>query len=149
MKQFLHAVLTVALVLVAATSAPSSPPAASVFPNLQNDPLFDQETYQALRDITVDVSWNRAPLGTVLRDLTLMVRKTYPIAATINFRLSSTAPPTDRQWPISLAVKGGSIYELLENLGQQTGCTIRVHHGLVLIMPQATLPPHNSQPEVP
>jgi hypothetical protein len=101
MKQFLHAVLTVALVLVAATSAPSSPPAASVFPNLQNDPLFDQETYQAL------------------------------------------------QWPISLAVKGGSIYELLENLGQQTGCTIRVHHGLVLIMPQATLPPHNSQPEVP
>lgn len=133
-----RALLFATFVLCAETMAPASTPAATAFPHLQNDPLFDQATYQKLRDITIDVSWNHVELGTALRDLTLAVRRTHPISAAINFRFSSSATLADRQRKVSLVLKGVPVYEVLEYLSQQASFGIKVHPDLVLIMPGAT-----------
>jgi hypothetical protein len=138
MKLIVRVFLLAALLSCPAALASAPTPAAPIFPHLQNDPLFDQTTYQELRDITVNVSWNQAELGTVLRDLTLMVRTTHPVRAAINFRLSSSASPAERQRKISLTLKGAPVYQVLEYLSQQVPFTIKVHPDVVLIMPGKT-----------
>jgi hypothetical protein len=135
MKLIIRSFVLVALGMCLAPVASATTPAVPDFPHLQNDPLFDQTTYQELRDITVDVSWNNVELGTVLRDLTLMVRTTHPVRAAINFRMSSTASPADRQRKISLTLRGAPVYQVLEYLSQQASFTIKVHPDVVLIMP--------------
>ena len=107
-----------------------------LFPELNRDPLYDQYTYQALRDITIDASWNQAELRPVLRDLTLTVRTTRPVHASINFRFSSMATPADRARRGHGERTGNSaIFNLLEELAQQVPFTIEVHQDLVLIVP--------------
>jgi hypothetical protein len=138
MKLALRVLLFAILVLCTQMPGPATTPPAAAFPNLQHDPLFDQATYQKLRDITVNVSWNQADLGTVLRDLTLMVRKTHPVRAEINFRLSSSATPADRQRKVSLVLQGAPVYQVLEYLSQQASFDIKVHADLVLVMPGTT-----------
>jgi hypothetical protein len=125
-------VLTVCLTMPAA--ADNSP--SALFPELNRDPLYDQFTYQALRDITIDASWNQAEMRTVLRDLTLMVRTTHPAHASINFRFSSKATPIDRARLVTVSERGVPIFNLLEELAQQVPFTIRVHQDLVLIIPE-------------
>jgi hypothetical protein len=127
--------------IVFTTCAPASvtaivDPLTPVFPNLQNEPLYDQETYQALRDVLVDVSWKQAELGQVLRDLTLAVRTARPIAADINFYLSSSAPPDFRQRRITIMTKREPVFDVLGQMAEQAGFTIKVHAGVVLIVPR-------------
>ena len=122
--------------LGAATGGPAASTDSSSFPQVSHDPLYDQETYQQLRDITVDVSWNQVELRTVLRDLTLTVRSTFPIRAAINFRFSSSMTPADRQRRVSLQAKGMPVYEVLESLSRQIPFTIEVRPDLVLLVPR-------------
>ncbi len=110
-------------------------PGADPFANVHNDPLYDQETYQKIRDITVDVSWNQVPLSDVLRDLTLAVRQAHPVRAAVNFRLSFEASPADRAQRITFAARGMPVYQVLQNLTLQLPFTIRVHPDVVQIMP--------------
>ncbi len=136
MRFFLPALLGALLVLGAATGAVAQAPVAPMFPNVSHDPLYDQETYQRLRDITVTISWNQVELRNVLRDLTLAVRSTYPIRAGINFRFSSSMTPADRSRLVSLQAKGMPVYQVLENLSQQVPFTIEVRQELVLLVPK-------------
>jgi hypothetical protein len=130
----------VAIPVTEGAPAPSptaiSDPATPIFPNLQNDPLYDQETYQSLRDVLVDVSWKQAELGQVLRNLTLTVRTARPIAADLNFYVSSSAPPNFRHRRISLMIKREPVFDVLGYLAQQAGFTIKVHSGVVVIVPR-------------
>ena len=136
MRKFfsLFAMVVITCVPASATSIDTSP--TPVFPNLQNEPLYDQETYQALRDVLVDVSWKQAELGQVLRDLTLAVRTARPIAADINFYLSSSAPPDFRQRRITIMTKREPVFDVLGQMAEQAGFTIKVHSGVVLIVPR-------------
>ena len=136
MKRTLQALLLGLFFLGAPSGSPASTPAFDTFPNLQNDSVYDQETYQALRDVLVDVSWNQVELGRVLRDLTLVVRTARPIAADVNFFMSSSAPPDFRHRRISLTLKRTPVYDVLAYLSQQVGFTIKVHPGVVLIVPR-------------
>jgi hypothetical protein len=136
MRRVLYTLFFAALVVCTETLVSATTPTVPIFPNLQNDPLFDQETYQKLRDITVTVSWNRVELGTALRDLTLMVRKTHPVHADLNFRFSSLVIPADRQRKISIVLTGTPVYEVLEYLSQQASFTIKVHPDVVWIEPK-------------
>ena len=134
--------LAAAFGFLAFALAPAGPARADnspspLFPNLNRDPLYDQETYQALRDITVDVAWNRAPLRIVLRDLTLIVRTTHPVHAAIDFQFSSSASPAARIQPISFQGRGVPIFHLLEELARQAPFTIKIRQDLVLIVPAA------------
>ena len=131
---FLFAMVVMTCVPSSATSSGTS--STPVFPNLQNDPLYDQETYQALRDVLVDVSWKQAELGQVLRNLTLAVRTARPIAADLNFYVSSSAPPDFRHRRINIMVKREPVFAVLEDLAEQAGFTIKVHAGMVLIVPR-------------
>ena len=136
MRNFFSLFAIVFTTCVPASATPIIDPPTSVFPNLQNEPLYDQETYQALRDVLVDVSWKQAELGQVLRDLTLAVRTARPIAADINFYLSSSAPPDFRQRRVSILIKRAPVFDVLGYLAEQAGFTIKVHAGVVLIVPR-------------
>jgi hypothetical protein len=127
--------LFAAFVFGMGTIARCDSPVVDPFTNVHNDPLYDQETYQKIRDITVDVSWNRVPLSVVLRDLTLAVRNTHPIRAAINFRMSSEASPADRAQRVTLTARGMPLYQVLQNLTQQVPFTIKVRPDIVLIVP--------------
>ena len=136
MRHFFFLFAMVFMTCVPASATPITDAPAPVFPNLQNEPLYDQETYQALRDVLVDVSWKQAELGRVLRDLTLTVRTARPIAADINFYISSSAPPDFRHRRIHLMMKRQPVFDVLEDLAEQAGFTIKVHSGVVLIVPR-------------
>jgi hypothetical protein len=127
--------LFAACVVGTGTVARCDSPSVDPFANVHNDPLYDQETYQKIRDITIDVSWNRVPLSIVLRDLTLAVRNTHPVRAAINFRMSSEASPADRVQLITFTAHGMPLYQVLQNLTQQVPFTIKVRPDVVLIMP--------------
>jgi hypothetical protein len=124
------------IALFCGSLAPADAPAADPFPNLQNDPLYDRETAQALHDVIIDASWNQKELGQVLRDLTLTVRTARPISADINFFMSSSAPQDVRHRRVTLTMRRAPVLSILENLAQQAGFTIRVHPGVVLIAPR-------------
>jgi hypothetical protein len=128
-----------ALALLLATPALAANSPSPLFPELNRDPLYSAFTYQALRDITVDVSWNQAEMRTVLRDLTLIVRTTHPVNASIDFQFSSSATPIDRARRITFRAKGIPIFNLLEALAQQDPFTIKVREDLVLVVPQAAV----------
>jgi hypothetical protein len=125
--------LAFTLIPAAPALADNSP--SPLFPDLNRDPLYDSYTYQALRDITVDVAWNQAPLRIVLRDLTLIVRTTHPVHAAIDFQFSSSASPAARTQPITLQERGVPIFQLLEELARQAPFTIKIRQDLVLIVP--------------
>jgi hypothetical protein len=125
----------VATTFVLATPATANAPASDPFPYVHNDPLYDQETYQELRDITVDISWSQTTLADALRDLTLMVRNTHPIHASINFGMSSSATPAERARKVNLLLKGAPVYNVLGYLNQQAPFIIKVHPDVVLIIP--------------
>jgi len=135
--RLLHGLVLVLLLLMAdATRLPANTPSVPTFPNLSEDPLYDAETYQALHDVLIDVSWNQVELRKVLRDLSLAVRTARPISAGIDFRMSSTAPPDMRQRKVSVTLKRTSVYRVLEYLSQQAGFTIKVHPGIVQVFPK-------------
>ena len=125
--------IALGLALFCGSIAPADTPASDPFPHLQSEPLYDQETYQALRDVVIDVSWNQAELGRVLRDLTLAVRTARPISADINFFVSSSAPADFRHRKVSLIIKRAPVYSILQDLAQQAGIAIQVHPGVVLV----------------
>jgi len=144
MKSIVRALLVVALVATTVSSIEGSPdstptaivdPAAPVFRNLQNDPLFDQRTYEKLREIPVDLSWNNVALTTALRDLTLQAVRSDPEREELIFRFSTEATPEERQRKVSIAVRQASVFSVLEYLGEQASFQIRVHRNIVLIQP--------------
>jgi hypothetical protein len=128
-----------ALLLMVALPARAANSPSSLFPDLNRDPLYSQFTYQALRDITVDVSWKQAEMRTVLRDLTLIVRTTHPVHAAIDFQMSSSSTPADRARRITFQARGIPIFNLLEALAQQDPFTIKVREDLVLVVPKAAV----------
>lgn len=127
-----HLALLAALALALLSNGVADP----FYPALQNDPLFDRPTFQKVHDITVDADWKNVPLKVVLRDLTFAVRSTFPIRGDINFRFSSEAQPADRDRIVSLTQKVVPLYQLLEELSQQAGFTIKIRKDLVLIFPK-------------
>jgi hypothetical protein len=135
MKGALPLVLLAAFTLGAAALAQSDPPPFSTFPNLQNDPLFDQRTYEKLREIPVDVSWNNVDLKTALRDLTLLAVRSDPEREELIFRFSTAATPEERLRRVSFQGRQSSVFSVLESLGRQASFQIRVHRNYVLIEP--------------
>jgi hypothetical protein len=109
---------------------------ASVFTNIHSDPLYDQQTYQALHDVIIDVSWNQTELSRVLRDLTLAVRSAQPVNTDVNFFMSSSAPADFRHRPVSLTMKRATVFEILEAMAGQARFTVKIHPGIVLVMPR-------------
>ena len=136
MKSAFSLIVFVLLALGLETWAPAQAPAVSVFPNLQNDPLFSQRTYEKLREIPVDLSWNNVPLQTALRDLTMQALRSDPDRESLIFRFASDSPPEARQRPVSLSARQASVFSVLENLGTQASFQIRVHQNIVLIEPR-------------
>ncbi len=130
--------LTVCLLVMLGwtASASAQAPTASAFPNLQNDPLFSQGTYEKLREIPVDISWSNVPLQTALRDLTMQALRSDPDRESLIFRFSSDSLPEARQRPVSLSARQASVFSVLENLGRQASFQIRVHKNIVLIQPR-------------
>jgi hypothetical protein len=144
MKSFVRALLFVALLATTVSAIKGSPdstptaivdPAAPVFRNLQNDPLFDQRTYEKLREIPVDISLNNVDLRTALRDLTLLALRSDPEREELIFRFSTAATPEERQRKVSIVVRQASVFSVLEYLGEQASFQIRVHRNIVLIEP--------------
>ncbi len=111
-------------------------PAAPIFPNLQNDPLFSQRTYEKLRELPVDISWNNVPLQAALRDLVMQALRSDPDRESLIFRFSTDSAPEARQRSVSLAARQASVFSVLENLGTQASFQIRVHKNIVLIEPR-------------
>ena len=136
----MHRVLRFSSVVLLAlgleTSASANPPGGPVFPNLQNDPLFSQGTYEKLREIPVDISWNHVALQTALRDLTMQALRSDPDRESLIFRFASDSAPEARQRWVSLAARQASVFSVLENLGMQASFQIRVHKNIVLIEPR-------------
>jgi hypothetical protein len=135
MSRAVRVFLLATLFVCSSALAQTASPKVRLFPGLRDDPLYDQETYQKIRDITIDVSWNQVELSATMRDLTLAVRNTHPIRGAINFRISSEAPPAFRQQKVSLTMRGVPVYQALEILSRQVPFTIKVHPDVVLIMP--------------
>jgi hypothetical protein len=126
------------LALGAAGSVAAQTANTFAFANFTNDPLYDQGTYQALRDITIDVPReNNVDLKTALRDVTLATIKADPGDDQLIFRFESAASPTDRERKVSLPRGRTSIYSVLLSLGQQASFDIKVRSGVVYIVPRA------------
>ena len=134
MKNILHLVSCMVL-LLGTLPIQSQTQAVPAFPNVQNDSLFDQATYQRLRDTMIDIGWKNADLKTVLRDLTLSTKRENPLGDQINFRFESSTNPTDRQRTINVPSGRAPVFTVLQNLGQQASFGIKVHKNLVLIVP--------------
>jgi hypothetical protein len=116
--------------------AAGADPGTPVFTNLHSDPLYDQQTYQALHDVIIDVSWNHTEMSRVLRDLTLAVRSAQPVNTDVNFFMSSTAPVDFRHRLVSLTMKRATVFQILEAMAAQDGLGIKIHPGIVLVMPR-------------
>jgi hypothetical protein len=110
--------------------------AASDIPAFKHDPLFDQETYQKLLDLTIDVPReNNADLKTVLRDLTLATIKANRDDAEIDFRFEPSTSPFDQLRKVSLNSGRASVFAVLHDLSQQAVFDIKIHKNLVIIKP--------------
>jgi len=110
-------------------------PADNAFPGLKSDPLFDQGTYEKLREIPVDVSFNNLALNIALRDLTLLALRADPDREELIFRFSTAAPPESRLRKVSFQGRQVSVFAVLESLGAQASFQITVHRNIVLIEP--------------
>ncbi len=138
MQRTLLAVFLGILLLGAAGSAAAQTGNNFAFANFTNDPLYDQGTYQLLRDLSVDVPReNNVDLKTALRDLTLATIKSDPGGEQLSFRFESSASPADRQRKVSLPRGRTSVYSVLLSLGQQASFDIKVRRNVVYIVPRA------------
>jgi hypothetical protein len=138
MRHTLSALFFTIFALGAAGSARAQTGSEFAFANFTNDPLYDQGTYQMLRDLQIDVPQeNNMDLKTALRDLTLATIKSDPDDDEIDFRFEETASPADRQRKVSLPRGRTSVYSVLLSLGQQASFDIKVRRNLVYIVPRA------------
>jgi hypothetical protein len=135
MKRTILVVFLAVLVLGLEAGARAQAPAPDAFPGLKNDPLFDQGTYEKLREIPVDVSWNNVDLKTALRDLTLLALRADPEREELIFRFSTAATPEARQRKVSFQGEQVSVFTVLESLGAQASFQITIHRNIVLIEP--------------
>jgi hypothetical protein len=138
MRRALLAVFFAILALGAAGLAAAQTGSDFAFANFTNDPLYDQGTYQLLRDLSVDVPQeNNVDLKTALRDLTLATIKADPDGEQLIFRFDSSASPADHERKVSLPRGRTSVYSVLLSLGQQASFDIKVRRNVVQIVPRA------------
>jgi hypothetical protein len=138
MRRALLAIFLGILALGAAGSTRAQTGSEFAFANFTNDPLYDQGTYQMLRDLQIDVPQeNNVDLKTALRDLTLATIKSDPDDDEIDFRFDQSAAPVDRRRKVSLPRGRTSVYSVLLSLGQQASFEIKVRRNLVYIVPRA------------
>jgi hypothetical protein len=138
MRQTLFAVFFAILALGAAGSAAAQTGNEFAFANFTNDPLYDQGTYQLLRDLSVDVPQeNNVALKAALRDLTRAVIRSDPGGEQLIFRFESAAGADVRERKVSLPWVRTSVYSVLLSLGQQASFDIKVRRNVVQIVQRA------------